>query len=194
MRDNTKMCFKGAPMKRLIAVLCFLCTSLFALPLYSSPLSTEDFSQLPDVKNVKLSPNGKKLAYFARISQGDVQGVGVQVLDLTTKEIKIALFTDNSEFFLNWLDWKDNKTLLVGVFNPSERDTVVNTARVRFKTRDFHLMIVDTETDQIMRPFSRTFLRRYNVLPPVRDYIVDSLPDDPEHILMQMPGVNVGYW
>ncbi|WP_062060132.1 alpha/beta hydrolase family protein [Cellvibrio sp. OA-2007] len=108
--------------------------------------------------------------------------------------MKIALFTDNSKFFMRWLSWKDNKTLLVGVFSPSERDTVVNAQRVRFKTRDFHLMIIDTETGEVTEPFTRTFLRRYNVLPPIRDYVVDTLPNDPEHILMQMPGVDIGYW
>lgn len=181
-------------MKCLMIVVCFLVANVFALPLYSAPLTTEDFSQLPDVSRLVLSPDGKKLAYNARINVGDIQGVGVQVLDLATKEMKIALFTDNSQFFMNWLSWKDNKTLLVGVFSPSERDTVVNTQRVRFKTRDFHLMIIDTETDEITSPFSRTFLRRYNVLPPRRDYVVDTLPNDPEHILMQMPGVDIGYW
>lgn len=181
-------------MKRLIIVVLFLVANAFALPLYSAPLATEDFSQLPDVSRLVLSPDGKKLAYNARINVGDIQGVGVQVLDLATKEMKIALFTDNSQFFMNWLGWKDNKTLLAGVFSPSERDTVVNTQRVRFKTRDFHLMIIDTETDEITSPFSRTFLRRYNVLPPRRDYVVDTLPNDPLHILMQMPGVDIGYW
>lgn len=157
-------------------------------------LTTEDFSQLPDVSNLVLSPSGEKLAYTARISVGEIQGLGVHVMDLASKKMKLALFTDNTEYFMNWLNWKDNKTLLVGVFSPSERDTVVNTQRVRFKTRDFHLMIIDTTTDEVTRPFSRTFLRRYNVLPPVRDHIVDTLPDDPEHILMQMPGVDIGYW
>lgn len=181
-------------MKRLTVVVLFLFASVFSLPLYSAPLTTEDFSQLPDVSRLVLSPNGKKLAYTARINVGDTQGVGVQVMDLATKEMKIALFTDNSEFFMNWLEWKDSKTLLVGVFTPSERDTFVDVQRIRFKTRDFHLMIIDTETGEITRPFSRSFLRRYKVLPPVRDYVVDSLPDDPEHILMQMPGVDIGYW
>lgn len=159
-----------------------------------SELRTEDFSQLPDVSRVVLSPDGKRLASTIRINVGETQGVAVQVIDLDTKKNKIVLFTDNSEFFMNWLSWKDNKTLLAGVFSPSERDTVVNVSRVRYKTRDFHLMIIDTEADTVTQPFTRTFLRRYNVLPSVRDYVVDVLPDDPEHILMQMPGVDIGYW
>jgi len=141
-----------------------------------------------------LSPDGKKLAYTIRINVGETRGVGVQVLDLATKQKKLALFTDNSQFFMNWLEWKDSKTLLAGVFSPSERDTVVNTQRVRFKTRDFHLMIIDTETDEVTQPFSSNFLRRYNIQPPKRDYVVDTLPDDPQHILMQMPGADVGFW
>jgi len=181
-------------MKRLIVVVCFLFASVFALPLYSAPLTTEDFSQLPDVSRLVLSPDGKRLASTVRVSVGDTQGVAVQVMDLGTKKSKIVLFTDNSKFFMNWVSWKDSKTLLVGVFSPSERDTVVNTQRVRFKTRDFHLMIIDTEADTVTKPFSPMFLRRYNILPSRRDYVVDTLPNDPEHILMQMPGTDIGYW
>lgn len=180
-------------MRHLILGVFFLCISTLAVPLYASPLTTENFSQLPDVNNVVLSPSGNKLVSEVRINSGKIQGTGVEVLDLATKEKKIVLFTDNSEFFIHWFWWKDNKTLLVGVFNPSERDTFTGAGRFRYKTRDYHLMLIDTESGEVTRPFKRSFWQRYKLLPAVRDNVIDVLPDDPDHILMQISGLDRGY-
>ncbi|WP_062060130.1 hypothetical protein [Cellvibrio sp. OA-2007] len=67
--------------------LFIMCVALFsATNSATTQLATEDFSQLPDVNRLVLSPNGKTLAYNARINVGDIQGVGVHVLDLATKK------------------------------------------------------------------------------------------------------------
>lgn len=171
-----------------------ICVAFFSISTSATTsLSTEDFSQLPDVSRLLLSPNGKKLASTIRINLGETQGVAVQILDLETKEKKISLFTDNSEYFFNWISWKDNKTLMAGVFTPSERDSQILMQTVRFKTRDHDLILIDTEVDQIIRPVSSKFLKRYNIRPSVRNWVIDSLPDDPEHILMEFPGVDRGF-
>lgn len=181
-------------MKNCLAVCLMLMLSLCYTSLSSAAnLTTENFAQLPDVSNLVLSPNGKKLASTIRISVGDTQGVAVQVLDLDTKKSKIVLFTDNSEFFFKWVGWKDDTTLMAAVFTPAERDTWINMQAVRFKTRDHDLMLIDTETDKITRPVTSQFLQRYKIAPSVRDWIVDSLYDDPEHILMAFPGMDNGF-
>lgn len=173
-----------------LVFLISLCYTSFS---FATNLTTEDFSQLPDVSRLVLSPDGKKLASTIRINVGETQGVAVQVLDLETKEKKISLFTDNSEYFFNWISWKDNKTLMAAVFTPSERDTQIGMRTVRFKTRDHDLILIDTEADQIVRPVTSKFLTRYKIRPSVRNWIVDSLPDDPDHILMEFPGVDRGF-
>lgn len=159
----------------------------------ASDLSTESFSQLPDVSNLVLSPSGKKLASTVRVSVGDTQGVAVQVMDLATKKNKMVLFTDNSKFFFKWIGWKDDTTLMVSTFTPAERDTWVGMGSVRFKTRDHDLMLIDTESEKITQPITSKFLKRYKITPSVRDWVVDSLYDDPEHILMAFPGVDAGF-
>lgn len=172
-----------------LIVLCSLfCSSLSA----TTHLVTEDFSQLPDVSRLVLSPDGKKLASTIRINVDKTQGVAVQIVNLDNSEKKISLFTDNSEYFFNWIGWKDNKTLMVAVFTPTERDNWINGRAVRFKTRDHDLILIDTETDQITRPISSNFLKRYKIRPSVRNWVVDSLPDDPDHILMEFPGFDRG--
>jgi dipeptidyl aminopeptidase/acylaminoacyl peptidase len=180
-------------MKVYLTVL-FLCGTLFSAVTIAAPsLSTEDFSQLPDVSRLALSPDGKKLASTIRINVDKTQGVAVQIVDLETKEKKISLFTDNSQYFFNWIGWKDNKTLMAAVFTPSERDTQVGMQMVRFKTRDHDLLLIDTETDQVTRPLSSKFLSRYKIRPSFRNHIVDSLWNDPDHILMELPGFDRGF-
>lgn len=173
-----------------LALLLSLCYTALSS---ASDLVTENFAQLPDVSNLVLSPTGKKLASTVRVSVGDTQGSAVQVMDLATKKSKIVLFTDNSEFFFKWIDWKDDTTLMVSVFTPAERDTWINMQSVRFKTRDHDLMLIDTDTDKITRPVTSSFLKRYKITPSVRDWVIDSLHDDPEHILMAFPGMDNGF-
>lgn len=159
---------------------------------HSSPLTTEDFSQLPDVSNLVLSPSGKKLASTVRVSVGDTQGVAVQVMDLATKKSKMVLFSDNSKFFFKGIGWKDDTTLMATVFTPAERDSFINGQTFRFKTRDHDLMLINTETDAVTQPVSSKFLKRYKIAPSARDWVVDPLYDDPDHILMAFPGIENG--
>lgn len=160
---------------------------------YSTTLTTEDFAQLPDVSSVQLSPDGKKLASFIRINTPEQKGTGIQVTELASKQIKIVLFSDNAKYFLSSMYWKDEKTLLVTTFYPSERNTWTGMGQAKFKTRDFRLMIVDTETGEVKSPFKKNFFNKYKILPSNLHVVLDSLPDDPDHIIMQVPGLDNGW-
>lgn len=183
-------------MKILTKLLIVLSVSLLiSCPSYAiSELSTEDFSQLPDVSNLVLSPSGNKLASTVRVNVGDVQGVAVQVMDLASKKSKIMLFSDNSKFFFQSIEWKDDTTLMAYVFSPAERDAWMGTRSARFKTRDYDLMLINTETEVVTQPVSSKFLERYKITPSVRSWVVDSLYEDPDHILMAFPGVDAGFF
>ncbi len=181
MKNNVTLC--------LVFLLSFFCSSLT----FAAKLAVQDFGQLPDVSHLVLSPSGTKLASTVRVSVGETQGVAVQVTDLSTKKNKMVLFTDNSKFFFKWIGWKDDTTLMVSTFTPAERDTWVGMGLVRFKTRDHDLLLIDTESEKITQPITKNFLKRYKITPSVRDWVVDSLYDDPEHILMAFPGVDAGF-
>jgi dipeptidyl aminopeptidase/acylaminoacyl peptidase len=159
----------------------------------STGLMTEDFSQLPDVGSVQLSPDGKKLASVIRISTPDQKGMGIQVMNLESNEKRIVLFSDNSKYFLYRMYWKDKKTLLVSTFFPSERDTWTGLSQFRTKSRDFRLLVVDVESGSVTSPLSKTFLKKYKILPFALDRVADPLPQDPEHIIMQIPGQDTNW-
>ncbi len=105
----------------------------------------------------------------------------------------MVLFSDNSKFFLGNAWWKDDKTLLVNTWYPSDRDTWIGFRQVRFTTREVRLLIINTETGEVTSPFKKSFLRKYKILPNNLGTVVDSLYRDPDHILMSIPSMDRKY-
>ncbi|MDO3387646.1 prolyl oligopeptidase family serine peptidase [Gilvimarinus sp. SDUM040013] len=172
--------------------IAYLLLSLFTLGAAAAP-TTDQFGQLPDVDKLRLSPDGNKVASVLRLETEELSGQAVQISSTENDEREIVLFTDNTEFFLHSVGWKDSRHLLVTVFSPSERDKQVGGMRAKFKTRDFSLMVVDSENGEIYKPFSNAFVNRYVVRPSNFNTVIDTLPDDPDHILMEIPSINNGF-
>lgn len=168
--------------KYIFSLLFFFC---YSLP--TAALPVESFASLPDVSQLKLSPSGEKISSIIRISTEVMNGTAVQVTELKSAQSKLVLFTDNKKYDISWVSWKDEKTLLVGVVYPSKIDTWVGISRVNAKTRATRLMIVDLEKDQILTPFSSNFLKKYKIMPIAQDVVVDTLSDEPDHLLMALP-------
>lgn len=181
-------------MKLFANLLLVICVAMFSsVALSVTSLTTEDFSQLPDVSRLVLSPDNKKIASVIRINTPEQKGTGIQIMNLENNEKQIVLFSDNSKYFLHNIYWKDKKTLLVSTFFPSERDTWTGMSQFRMKTRDFRLLVVDTESGSVTSPLSKNFLKKYKVLPSNLDWVADPLRQDPEHIIMQLPGQDVNW-
>ncbi|MCF2948033.1 S9 family peptidase [Paraglaciecola aquimarina] len=168
-------------------------TYLVQLSALATPLPVEHFANLPDVSNLSLSPNGKKLVSFVRIDAAGNKGIAIQVTQLKTGKQDFVLFTDNTKYFLNNVNWKDDKTLLVTTMYPSERDTWTGVSQLRYKTREFRLLIINTETGEVSPPFGPNYLKKYKILPNVLSQVVDTLPNDPDHILMSIPSISAGF-
>ncbi len=168
--------------KYICSLLFFLC---YSLPTVALPV--ESFASLPDVSKLELSPSGEQLSAVVRVSVENTKGTAVQVTNLKSGKNKLVLFTDNKKYDIGWVSWKDEKTLLVGTVYPSKRDTWLGVGRILNKTRETRLMIIDLEKDQVLAPFSPAFLKKYTFMPTSQDDVVDSLPDDPDHILMALP-------
>jgi len=168
--------------------------SIFTVKAAVQTMPVETFASLPDSSMVSLSPNGKKLVSLIRIANEHVNGVTVEVTTLANGEKKQLLSSDNSKYFIRDLRWKDNKTLLVTAYFPSERDSNIGgRGQVKFKSRDFRLYILNTESGDINRPFTRNFLKKFHFLPSNLANVIDVLPDDPEHILMSLPATSAQF-
>lgn len=183
----------GEQMKKallLIAILfCSCCVAKEAAKTDSVPLlPAEYFGGLPDVGYVTLSPDGKKVASFLKIDTDKVKGASVQVVNLDTGKNKLVLFSDNLKFHFYHMSWKNDKTLLVHIFYPHSREVYGPT----LKSRETDLIVVHLDTGDVNNVFSHGFLARWEEKPFDKDTVVDSLPDDDDHVLMAIGGPLVG--
>ena len=174
--------------RKILPMLFLLLSSNTILEVQAEVLPIKAFASLPDTSSLSLSPNGEKLVSLTRIAEEGNKGIAVELTTLSNGKKKVLLFTDNSKHFIHKTFWKDNKTLLVTTYYPDERDTTLSGMfRVNFKTREFRLFIIDTETGNVSTPFKKSFLKQFRILPSNLASVVDVLPDDPEHILMSLP-------
>jgi dipeptidyl aminopeptidase/acylaminoacyl peptidase len=151
-------------------------------------LPVEFFSQLPDVSSLSLSPDGNKLVSLIRVDIPEKKGVAVQTTDLKTKAAKILLFLDNSEYIIYRIYWKDNKTILVHAFAAVDQKSWGHGQRSKYKVRVTRLLFVDSETGNVTKPFTPMFLSKFELPPVDQDTVIDTLPDDHNHVLMSLYG------
>ncbi len=155
--------------------------SLFAGAEPDRPLTARDFSSLPDIQNVKLSPDGRHLMYRARVDLENLQGYLINVRNLDTGEDNIVLYGSNDKFRVNWVDWANNNTLFVSAVFPA--------VRYGTPTTETRLLVVDICTKKFHNALSRSAYKRFDHNPQFQDQVIDFLPDDPEHFLLQVDGV-----
>jgi dipeptidyl aminopeptidase/acylaminoacyl peptidase len=161
-------------------------TPVVVAPTAVKQLPAEAFGSLPDVTNMRISPDGKRLASIIRVDLNNVKGSAVQIVNLETGEKKISLFSDNKTYTLYWLNWKSNEFLLVGSMYPEAR-SVGQSAR-RYKTRETRMLILDIVNDKITSPFSTQYLAKQQISPLYQDNVIDFLEDDKDNILMSVSG------
>jgi dipeptidyl aminopeptidase/acylaminoacyl peptidase len=173
-------------MKKILFTLSFCTLLTFQMTSKANELAlpTDAFGSLPDVSHVLLSPNGDKIVSRILINTPEIKGTAYQVTNLDSKESKMVLFTDNIKFDLNWVRWKTNDILLAGIIYPDSRSTYGPAN----ETRETDLIVVNTKTDQTHNLFKLGFFSRFKEKPAGRDRIVDILPNDPDHILVQITG------
>lgn len=176
-------------MTKKIGLLSFLTVVLLAgLPCYAGDPQVEHFAQLPDVSNISLSPNGKKIASLVRVDIPGQKGIAAQVKDLESGKSSIVLFSDNTTYVIYSLYWKDDKTLLAHGFAPLEQASWGHGQPAKYKIRATRLLFVNAETGEVTKPFTTMFLSQFRTAPASLDYVVDRLVDDPDHVLMAVQG------
>lgn len=174
-------------MKNLLLAACLLL--VFTHSCFGKPLPVETFAQLPDVSRISLSPDGTHIVSAVRVDLPDKKGTAVQLLDIKTKKTKILLFFDNTSFVINGIYWKDNKTLLVHSFSATKRKTWGHGQKSHDKVRATRVVFVNIENGGVTNPFTSMFLSQFEQAPVNLDTVIDTLPQDPDHVLMAVYGV-----
>lgn len=159
-------------------VLATLCSLLLALQWQSSPAAPDAslFAALPQTAGVEISPNGRYVAAKTFLN-GQYMLVIYDLDNLGTVKPYIA---NPKEFEVNWLHWKSNERLLISV---SFADRRYGTATV--ERRLFAANPDGSDFKFLVPPRLDPKSKQGEDVVQIGDRVVDFLPDDPKHILMQ---------
>lgn len=160
-------------MQRLLILLFF---AGFAPALADGYPPVELFAELPEYRQVQLSPDGSKVASLVKIDSDGRLGTAVEIIDIDNVTADYVAYAGIDDFKINWIRWANNSRILVSARFPAERYGT--------PTTETRLLNVNTKDGEIRSVFPPPFIRRQEVVPQFQDTIVDLLPDDDEHILM----------
>lgn len=156
----------------LVALLALLTTALQA----RQPV--EHFARLPLFTGVTISPDGQRFAALA------TQGPDTRLITGHTgqRELKVALSTDNQDLRILWARWVNNERLVVSI--------AVSVTAGLVQGTDLRLLSVRFDgaapVDLVRQARWVSRLRRQP------DQVVDWLPEDGRHLLLQLPESSSG--
>ena len=170
------------------------CAALTVLAAWTLPtwavetIPTERFATLPDFEYVRLSPDGTRVAAVANVFDDAFAGRIVVQQNLRSGERKSLIALPDGEYKFNWIRWAADNKLLVSI----------RTREARFGApfTSTKMLVIDTDSGEASSALSNRTLLRARWLPQFQDQVIDILPEDGQHILMQadmdapnMPGV-----
>ena len=154
-----------------------VCVAMAAPAWAVETIATEHFGTLPDIGSVRLSPDGTRAAAIANIVTEDFTGKIVLKQNLETGEQRPLVSLPDGEYKINWIRWATDKKLLVSF---RTREAILGTPFT--STR---LMVVDVDTREAKNAINPGTLRRAHWVPQFQDRVVDLVPEDDDHILLQ---------
>ncbi|MGI2259217.1 prolyl oligopeptidase family serine peptidase [Shewanella sp. GXUN23E] len=135
-------------------------------------LPIEAYAGLPNMAQLDLSPDGKRLAYRKNVDGTLV----VMVYHLETGSNQMVLKSDNREVYLNWFRWLNNTNLLVSAQDVRRKNAI------RYSVS--RMYNVDVSGQVKITPALK--IRKDDHNPQYQDQIISILPDDEDRILMQL--------
>lgn|GEM_PF-5831836 len=167
--------------------LLLLCCGIYPLTTNATvePIPVEVFGSIPDVTLLQISPDAKHLASFVRVNLDDVKGFALNVTNLENGEKSYPLFTKNDVYIPNWMVWKNEELLLVGVRFPTR---IFEDFGQTPETRMFSVNIRSGEVKSVYNKRMNNNFDGANFVPLIQDDVVHFLPNDHDHILLYVAG------
>jgi dipeptidyl aminopeptidase/acylaminoacyl peptidase len=147
------------------SILFFLTTNVNA-----ENLPVAAFGKLPEAQQVKLSPDGNKIAFISNIDGSSMIGVS----DLENSKTQYLVVTDNQKFKIGWYLWANNDVLLISADYPMQRGSL--------KYKEARLIKIKVDGSEAFESVLK--FRKNENFPQFQNNIIDLLPDEPNHILM----------
>ena len=146
-------------------LLLFFCSFIIA-----EKLPVHAFGQLPEVSQVKLSPDGTQIA-FIRIIKGKTI---IGTTDLVKGKTHYLIGTDNQKFKIGWYRWANNETLLISADYPVRRH--------RTNFTEARLLQIKADGSGSATPV--IIPKKNERMAQYQNNIIDILPNEPNHFLM----------
>jgi len=173
--------------KFLILVLAALASAPSALAQGVPPAADYIFAA-PDIGSPVLSPSGNQLAFLASEERGGEIRSTIVLVDLTGEAPQVVRRLPLGSK-AKWVQWAGEDRFLISMSAPvpirSGMTWLIDSTGRIFVTDELNLnfiVSITTEGEDQVVLFAST--RRLGVTQTQLDYVVDFLPDDPEHILM----------
>jgi dipeptidyl aminopeptidase/acylaminoacyl peptidase len=152
-------------------------TFSFGQDLHAAPAPVAKYGALPLVRDVKLSPDGKFVALI-----GPVKGRDAFIIwNLETDKPRMVVATDDMEPL--WIEWKTNTRLIAAARYFSSHNSINPFSGSRLTTIN-----LDGKPD-VNLINSGQFA---NYVPQFQSDVTSMLPDDENHILVELPAVARG--
>jgi dipeptidyl aminopeptidase/acylaminoacyl peptidase len=156
-------------MRRLFTLVYFL---LIQPAVQAELLPIKAFGNLPEVSQVKLSPDGSQVA-FIRIIQGSTY---IGATNLTSGKTNYIVRTNNEKFKIGWYRWANNSVILVSADYP--------VSRYGSKYTETRLLKVKADGSDTATPVIIPIRKERHA--QFQNRVIDILPDEPDHLLMSI--------
>ncbi len=159
----------------------FFCSSVLSETYQPPPVT--DFSALPKIQKVRLSPDGGRIAYTHNVTiKGEALAI-LQVYDFDKRKTAYLLRSDNEKVKINWYRWVNNHQLAISALYEEKQ------RQARFYKTRMYIMDYTKPDEKPRMVIDVERLRRsgrIKVYPQYVDSVIDWMDDDPEHIMMQV--------
>lgn len=148
---------------------------------YAAPPPVEHYAQLRDIQDAAISPDGKMIAIVME-HEGGYAMQTYAVDNIEGGALAGAVFPDQGQ--PRWIKWANNNRILVSIqttakISNSTPALFTNIVTATRNLDDMDLLIKQKRKQSVgSRLGSGSGFRQFN------DYVIDWLPNDPEHILM----------
>ncbi|WP_440903059.1 alpha/beta hydrolase family protein [Catenovulum sp. SX2] len=129
---------------------------------------------------MRLSPDGNKIAYMVAIKRPNQSGTAIALHDLSNNKRSYLAFTDDKEYRFSDLVWANNQYLLVDVVYPQLRKGLL--------VNEYRLLKLNVINKKMTGTLSASFLNDLHYVPNVQSVILDLLPNEPDHFLIEIGG------
>ncbi len=140
----------------------------------------ERFAALPFLSQVRLSPDGQRIA--ALMNRGGKTYLIVRPV-AGREAPKALLNTDNAQYHFNWIRWVNDERVVASLRFASRRHFV--------GTTETRLLSIKADSGEVLNLVRADrvagSMRRGGQAPQVQDQVVDWLPRDGHHLLLSLP-------